>query len=104
MNTNVNLSFASHGSAFDRGLSLETIRERAPAVFAPSAHERMSQKYTFIPTQRVLAGLMSAGFVPVEARQTQARSASPLYSRHIVRLRRRFETVQLKGRCRRSCS
>jgi hypothetical protein len=57
----------------------------------------MSSKYTFIPTERVLAGLMSAGFVPVEARQTQARSASPLHARHIVRLRRRFETVQLKG-------
>jgi len=97
MNTNVSLSLSSHASAFDRGLSLETIRERAPAVFAPSAHERTSLKYTFIPTERVLAGLMSAGFVPVEARQTRARSASPLHARHIVRLRRRFETVQLKG-------
>jgi hypothetical protein len=97
MNTNVNLSFPSHGSAFDRGLTLEAVRERAPAVFAPSAHERMSPKYTFIPTERVLAGLMSAGFVPVEARQTRARSSSPLHARHVVRLRRRFETVQLKG-------
>jgi hypothetical protein len=25
------------------------LRERAPAVFAASAHERMSDKYTFIP-------------------------------------------------------
>jgi len=57
----------------------------------------MSSKYTFIPTERVLAGLMSAGFVAVDARQTQARSASPPHARHIVRLRRRFETVQLKG-------
>jgi hypothetical protein len=40
---------------------------------------------------------MSVGFIPVEARQTQARSASPLHARHIVRLRRRFETVQLRG-------
>jgi Domain of unknown function (DUF932) len=97
MNTNANLTFTSRASAFDRGLSLETIRERAPAVFALSAHERMSLKYAFIPTERVLAGLMSAGFVPVEARQTRARSASPLHARHIVRLRRRFETVQLRG-------
>ena len=65
-------------------------------MFAPSAHERMSSKYTFIPTERVLSGLMEAGFVPVEARQTQARRASPLHARHVVRLRRRFETVQLK--------
>jgi hypothetical protein len=52
---------------------------------------------TFIPTERVLTGLMNAGFVPVEARQTHARRASPVHARHVVRLRRRFETVQLKG-------
>jgi hypothetical protein len=97
MNANVNLSLSSTASAFERGLTLEAVREQAPAVFAPSAHERMSPKYTFIPTEKVLAGLMSVGFVPVEARQTQARSASPLHARHIVRLRRRFETVKLRG-------
>ena len=70
---------------------------RAPAVFASSAHERTSAKYTFIPTERVLTGLMEAGFVPVEARQTHARRSSPAHARHVLRLRRRFETVQLKG-------
>lgn len=96
MNTNSALSFASHSNAFERGLSLDDVRARAPAVFAPAPHERMSSKYTFIPTERVLSGLMQAGFVPVEARQTHSRRASPLHARHIVRLRRRFETVQLK--------
>ena len=52
-------------------LSLDALRERAPAVFASAAHERTSAKYTFIPTERVLSGLMNAGFVPVDARQTQ---------------------------------
>ena len=51
---------------------------------------------TFIPTERVLSGLVAAGFVPVDARQTQARSTSPLHARHVVRLRRRFKTVDLK--------
>lgn len=96
MNANVNLSLSSAASAFDRRLSLEALRAYAPAVFAPSAHENMSQKYTFIPTEKVLAGLMSAGFVPVEARQANTRTSSPIHARHIVRLRRRFETVQLK--------
>lgn len=96
MNAITNLAFASHGNMFDAALSLDAVRQRAPAVFAPSAHERMSAKYTFIPTERVLSGLMQAGFVPVDARQTRARSASLLHTRHVVRLRRRFETVQLK--------
>ncbi|MDY0067744.1 MAG: DUF932 domain-containing protein [Steroidobacteraceae bacterium] len=97
MNANsTSLSFASHAHAFSRPLSIDTLRAQVPAVFAPAAHERLSEKYTFIPTERVLTGLMNVGFVPVEARQTQSRYASPLHARHLLRLRRRFETVQLE--------
>lgn len=95
MNTTPDLSFASHANAFTGALSLDAVRRQAPAVFAPSAHERMSSKYTFVPSERVLSGLMQAGFVPVDARQTHTRRASPLHARHVVRLRRRFETVRL---------
>jgi hypothetical protein len=91
------LSFASHANAFERSLSLDAVRALAPAAFASSAHKRTSAKYTFIPTERVLTGLMDAGFVPVEARQTHARRSSPAHARHVLRLRRRFETVQLEG-------
>jgi len=97
MNSTSDLSFSSYANAFDRGLSLEAVRQRAPAVFAAAAHERTSPKYTFIPTERVLTGLMDVGFVPVEARQTHARRSSPAHARHVLRLRRRFETVELKG-------
>jgi hypothetical protein len=90
------LSFASRANAFAGSLSLDALRERVPAVFAPSAHESRSPKYMFIPTERVLSGLMSAGFVPVDARQTQSRRGSPVHARHVLRLRRRFETVQLR--------
>ena len=65
-------------------------------MFASGALESLSDKYTFIPTERVLTGLMSAGFVPVEARQARSRKGSPVHARHILRLRRRFETVQLR--------
>ncbi|HEX4050680.1 MAG TPA: DUF932 domain-containing protein [Steroidobacteraceae bacterium] len=96
MSTSPDLSFGAHVNVFGRTLSLEAVRQQAPAVFAPSADERRSLKYTFIPTAQILAGLGQAGFVPVEARQTATRSASPLHARHVVRLRRRFETVQLR--------
>jgi hypothetical protein len=95
MNATSNLSFPSHANVFNRGLSLEAVRARAPAVFAPAADERLSAKYTFLPSERVLTGLMSAGFLPVEARQASARRGSPLHARHVVRLRPRFDTVQL---------
>ena len=39
---------------------------------------------------------MQAGFDPVDARQAGTRRANPLHARHVVRLRRRLETVHLK--------
>lgn len=88
------IAFASMGHAFARGLSLEQIRNRAPAVFATSAHARTSARYTFIRTEQVLQELMEAGFVAVDARQVISRSS--LHGRHIVRLRRNYEAVQLR--------
>src|SRR3984893_9765129 len=95
MNTLMDIGFSRHANAFSGSLSLEDVRHRAPAVFAESAHEPTSSSYPFIPPERVLVGLMQAGFVPVEARQTRARHGV-VHARHVVRLRRRFETVQLK--------
>lgn len=98
MNTRVTSlmhSQPSHSSAFQTALSAEALRERVPAVFAPSAHERTSSSYTFISTERVLGALGTAGFLPVEARQA-SRARSPMHARHLIRLRRRFETVELR--------
>jgi len=95
MNTSMDIGFSRHANAFSGSLTLDDVRRRAPAVFAESAHERTSSTYTFVPTDRVLTGLMQAGFVPVEARQTRARYGLS-HARHVVRLRRRFETVQLR--------
>ncbi len=89
-------SQSAYGSAFARTLSSETLQHTAPAVFAPSAHERLTAAYTFVPTGRVLDALAQAGFFPVEARQTRTRTASPLHARHLIRLRRRLETVELR--------
>lgn len=96
MNTIPDLSLPSHDNVFGRHLSLEALREQAPAVFAPCAHERVSPKYTFIASSRVVDGLMTAGFLPVHARQTRARSLSVLHARHVVRFRRRYESVSLR--------
>lgn len=84
-----------HGNYHDRALALEELRRSAPAVFASGASERTGRRYTFIPTGKVVAGLMDAGFMPVTARQTKPKAAVE-HARHVVRLRRRFETVQLR--------
>lgn len=96
MNTVLNVSIDSPLNVFGRSLSLDDVRERAPAAFADSAHERVSAKYTFIPTAKVLSGLMNAGFVAVDARQARTHRASALHALHAVRLRRRCETIALR--------
>jgi hypothetical protein len=96
MDTTSNLSLATYANAFDGNLSLEAVRSRAPAVFATGADERLSNRYTFVPSEPILTGLMSAGFLPVEARQASARRGSPVHARHVVRFRPRFATVQLR--------
>ena len=97
MNTS-RFTIAEAAASFGRyqALALEDLRQRAPAVFAPAAHESTSRRYGFIPTERVLSGLMDAGFVPVAARQSRTRVGSALHARHLVRLRRRVETVALR--------
>jgi len=52
MNTlprSLDLSQSSSSSAFEQALSPEVLRESVPAAFAPSAHERLSESYTFVP-------------------------------------------------------
>ena len=72
MNASLDVSFANYRNVFaDRALSLDDVRARAPAVFASAAHEELSAKYTFVPSEKVLSGLMSAGFVPVDARRPE---------------------------------
>lgn len=85
----------SHSSAFLAALSPEALRERAPAAFADSAHESRSSAYRFISSATVVDALRVAGFYPVEARQA-IRARSVLHARHLIRFRRRFETVELR--------
>jgi hypothetical protein len=99
MNAQLNASFDSHANVFGRTLSLDEVRQQAPAVFAAAAHESLSPKYTFVPSERVLSGLMTAGFVPVDARQARTYRASSVHAQHAVRLRRRFETISLRDSC-----
>ena len=70
------------------------LHQRVPAAFASSAHESRSPAYTFIPL-RSHRRLGAAGFYPVDARQA-VRARSALHARHLIRFRRRVETVALR--------
>jgi hypothetical protein len=97
MNTSTSLSIlpSTYSTAFLGTLPPAVLRQRVPAAFAEGAHESRSSTYTFIPTATVIDALGSAGFFPVEARQA-VRAKSLVHARHLIRFRRRFETVALR--------
>lgn len=69
-------------------LGLEQIAHAAPSVMAEHAHESRSERYAYIPTRNVLAGLMREGFQPFEVRQGGSRDeAKRGFTKHMLRLR-----------------
>jgi hypothetical protein len=76
-------------------LSNESLRYKAPSVFAVAGSEKMSDRYGFIPTIDCIDGLRDAGFYPVEAMQSKARSADKKqHTKHLIRFRKQdYESV-----------
>ena len=67
----------------------DQIRRAVPSVFADAKHGSRSDRYTYIPTSAVLAGLRKEGFLPFEARQGGSRDDEKRgYTKHLLRLRR----------------
>jgi len=70
------------------GLDDAQIQEYAPSVFAEHKHDSRSERYTYIPTSQVLAGLRREGFVPVEVRQGGSKDEVKRgHTKHLIRLR-----------------
>lgn len=77
-----------------RELSDDDMRRIAPSVFALDRHESRSERYTYIPTSEIVAGMRVNGFVPVEARQGKCRVEGKVeYTKHLIRFRPAGEPV-----------
>lgn len=69
-------------------LTNDQLMERAPSVFATQPWERMSEKYTFIPTIQIVDKMRSEGFVPVSAMQSRTRiEGKQEFTKHLIRFR-----------------
>ena len=70
----------------------------APAVFAEAPADRVSDRYTFIPTIEVVDGLRNEGWYPVSAQQSRAKSElGSQYAQHQIRFRHRSNELELKN-------
>lgn len=90
-------SFRSiNGTRSDRPLDDNQIARVAPSIFATSAHESRSERYTYIPTIDVLNGLRNEGFQPFMVCQTRTRAEGKRdHTKHMIRLR---HAEQIEGR------
>lgn len=82
--------FGRGGAAFrgKEALSNEIMQHVAPSIFAEDKHESRSDKYTYIPTIKVLDALRNEGFEPFEVRQGGTRiPGKEHFTKHMIRLR-----------------
>ena len=71
---------ARTGCAFEDGLERDLVGKLAPAAYALMPHERMSSRYTFVPTTSVIEEMERAGFCIIKARQSKPRKSSPEFA------------------------
>ena len=70
-------------------LTEEEIRLEAPSIFASRPMLGVSDRYTFVPTSRIVNGLGQHGWVPVAVEEQRIRSeARRGFQKHLIRLRR----------------
>lgn len=78
-------------------LTMDQLRAYAPSAFATEAHSSRSDRYTYIPTSEVIAGLMKEGFQPFKATQSRSRiEGKSEFTKHLIRFRHPDSMLALK--------
>ena len=78
-------------------MSLNELREICPVIFAEQPSNDVSDKYTHIPTNRVVEDMMQLGWDPINAQQVKARkNATRGFQKHVVVFRN--ENLLIKGK------
>ena len=99
------MSFISRRPAFLRStgragtapLTDEQIMAVAPSAFAVDKHESRSERYAYIPTGEVIAGLRANGFVPMFAKQGNSRIPGKAdFTKHLIRFRHEGQVAGLR--------
>jgi len=73
------------------------IRKSAPAVFAKQSKVSMSDRYTFVPTDKILDNFAEAGWYPTKAFQSKTKKDGVSERKHIIRLSNPNFTPVMRG-------
>ncbi len=69
----------------DQFLTMEQIREQAPSVFTKKGSHETSDKYTHIPTDRIIEDMKLLGWGVVDAKEVKARKNSTKgFQKHLL--------------------
>lgn len=72
-----------------QALDEDTLRRRAPSIFATGPMSGVSPRYTFVPTARIVSGLRELDWVPVDVEEQRIRlEARRGFQKHLLRFRR----------------
>lgn len=70
-------------------LTDEHLRQQAPSIFASRPMTGLSERYTFVPTTDVVAGLRDKHWLPVTVEQQRVRTTAKIgFQKHLIRFRR----------------
>jgi hypothetical protein len=70
-------------------LTEEILRSQAPSIFALGPMAGVSDRYTFVPTSRIVSGLREHDWVPVTVEEQRIRNeARRGFQKHLIRFRR----------------
>jgi len=78
------------------GMSDKQLKRVAPAIFASEPAEFVSDKYSFVPTNRIIDEFRGLDFYPADASQVASKSANPMHAKHLVRLRHKDTNDMLR--------
>ena len=67
-------------------LTYEEIKNNAPSVFTTEPSEKVSKKYTFIPTLQMVEDMSKQGWLPYKAEQRKSKLGM-LHTKHMLRFR-----------------
>ena len=80
-----------HDTTNFKAMALEedTLRRQAPSIFAVGPMVGVSDRYTFVPTARIISGLRELDWVPVAVEEQRIRTeARRGFQKHLLRFRR----------------
>jgi hypothetical protein len=91
-----------HDTKHFKGTALDdsTLRTQAPSIFALGPMAGVSDRYTFVPTARIVDGLREQNWMPVEVEEQRIRKeARRGFQKHMLRFRRAEQMATLDEYC-----